>query len=45
MFSEFRMGPTAIGRELCDIDDVLFEVTKSRVKDLGSPDTAKIYRV
>ena len=39
------MGPAVSGHELCDIDEVLFEVTKSRVKDLGSPDTAKIYRL
>ena len=41
----FRMGPAASGRGLCDIDRVLFRVTKSRVKKLGIPGTAKMYRL
>ena len=32
MISTFRMGPTESERGLCDIDRVLFRVTKSRVK-------------
>jgi len=32
MISAFRMGSAASGRGLCDIDRVLFKVTKSRVK-------------
>ena len=32
MFSVFRMGPATSGRGLCDIDRVLFRVTKSRVE-------------
>ena len=32
MLSAFRMGPAAKGRGLCDIDRVLFGLTKSRVK-------------
>ena len=40
----FRMGPGASGRGLCDIDRVLFTVTESRVKKMGSPGTAKIYQ-
>ena len=31
MFSGFPMGPAASGRELSDIDQILFRVTKSRV--------------
>ena len=31
MFSVFRMGPGASGRGLCDIDIVLFRITKSCV--------------
>ena len=31
MFPTFRMGPAASGRRLCEIDRVLFRVTKSRV--------------
>ena len=31
MFSAPRIGPAASGRGLCDIDRVLFKVTKSRV--------------
>ena len=45
MFSAFRMGPAASRRGLFDIDTVLFEVTKSRVKKMGIPGTAKIYRL
>ena len=33
MFSAFRVGPAASGRGLCDIDRVLFRVSKSRVKN------------
>ena len=33
MFSAFRIGPAASGHGLCDIDRVLFRVTKSRVKN------------
>ena len=33
MRTAFRMGPAASGRGLCDIDRVLFRVTKSRVKN------------
>ena len=29
MISAFRMGPVASGRGLCDVDRVLFGVTKS----------------
>ena len=32
MFSAFRMDPAASERGLCDIDRVLFRVTKSRAK-------------
>ena len=42
MHSAFRIGPAASG--LCDIVRVLFRVTKSRVKKMGSPCLAKIYR-
>ena len=45
MLSAFRMVPVASGRGLCDIDRILFRVTKSRVRKRGSPDTAKIYRL
>ena len=45
MFSAFRLGPMLSGRGLCDIDRILFRVTKSRVKKLGSPGTAKIYQL
>ena len=41
----FRVDPAASGRGLFDIDRVLFKVTKSRVKKLGSPAMAKIYRL
>ena len=39
------MGPAASGRGLCDIDRVFSIVTKSRIKKLRSPGTAKIYRL
>ena len=45
MFSAFRMGPVASGRRLCDIDSVLFKVTKSQVIKIGSPGLAKIYLI
>ena len=45
MFPAFRMGPAASGRGLCDIDRILFRVTKLRVRKLGSPGKAKIYRL
>ena len=32
MFSAFHMGPAASGRGECDMDRVLFRVTKSRQK-------------
>ena len=35
MFWAFRTGPPASGRGLCDIDSVLFRVTKPRVKKLA----------
>ena len=41
MFSAFGMGPAACGRGLSDIDRVLFRVTKSRLRKLGSRGTAK----
>ena len=44
IFSLFVIGPVASGRGLCDIDSVIFRVTKSRVRKLGSPSTTKIYR-
>ena len=37
------MGPAASGRRLCDIVRILFTVTKSAVKNLGSPCMTKIY--
>ena len=43
MFPAFRMGPEASGRGLCDIDRILFRVTKSRVRKLGSPGTSEMY--
>ena len=45
MVSAFRMGPKANGRGLSDIDSLLFRVTQSRVKKLGSPGTTKINRL
>ena len=39
MVSAFRMGPAASRSGLCDMDSVLFRVTQSRVKKLGSPGT------
>ena len=45
MVSAFRMSPTAKGRGLCEIDSLLFRVTQSRVKKLGSPGTTKINRL
>ena len=45
MFSWFRVGPAISGRGLCDIDKVLFIVSKSRVRNLGCPSTAEIYRL
>ena len=36
IISVFRMGSTAIGRGMCDINRVLFRVSKSPVKKLGS---------
>ena len=33
MLSASRMGSTGSGRGLCDIDRVIFRVTKSRVKN------------
>ena len=42
MFSAFSMGPAVGG--LCDIYRLLFKVMKSRIKQLGSPGTTKIYR-
>ena len=44
MFSAFRKGPAASERGLCDIERVLFRVTKSRVRKLGSSCTTKINR-
>ena len=40
--SAFRMGPAASERSQCDIDRVLFGVTKSRVRKLGSSYMTKI---
>ena len=37
MFSTFLMGPAASGRGLCDIDSLEYEVTQSRIKQLGLP--------
>ena len=45
MFSAFLLGPAASRRGLCDIDRVLFRVSKSRVRKLGSPSTTKIYQL
>ena len=45
MISVFPMGPAASGRELCDIGRVLLRVTKSRVRNFGSPGTTKTYRL
>ena len=44
MLSAFRMSPVASGHGLCDIDGVLFGVTKSLVKKMGSPCATKIYQ-
>ena len=44
MILAYRMGPAASGRRLCDIDRVLFRVTNSRVRKLGSLGTAKLYQ-
>ena len=44
IFSAFHMGPVVSERGLWDIDRVIFRVSKSRVKKLGSPDTTKIYQ-
>ena len=44
MFSAFRMGPAANGNGLCDIDRILFRVTKPRIRKLRSPDATKIYQ-
>ena len=43
MLLAIRLDPAASGRGLCDIDRVLFKVTQSLVKKLGSPE--KIYRL
>ena len=43
MVPAFRVRPAASGRGLLDIDRVLFRVTQSRVKNLGSPDKTEIY--
>ena len=45
MVLTLRMDPAASGRGLCDIDRILFRVTKLRVRKLGSPGKAKIYRL
>ena len=45
MFSAFRVGPVASGRGLCDINRVFYKGFKSHVRKLGSPSTAKIYRL
>ena len=39
------MGPAVSGRELCDIDRVLFSVSKSQLKKMGGLGTTKIYRL
>ena len=39
------MGPAVSGRELCDIDRVLFRVSKSQLKKMGGLGTTKIYRL
>ena len=44
MISEFRMGPAASGRGLCDIDRVQFRGTLSRVKKLEVLTGLKKYR-
>ena len=41
MFSSFRTGPVTSGSGLCYIERALFGVTKSHVKKLGRPGTAK----
>ena len=41
MFSAFRLGPAVSGRGLCDINKVLFRVTKSCYRKLGNPCAAK----
>ena len=38
------MDPAASGRGLCDIDGVLFKVTKLRVRKFASPCKTKIYQ-
>ena len=38
----FRLGLAASGRGLCDIDRVLFRVTKLRLRKLESPCTIKL---
>ena len=40
MFSAFRMGPAASERGQCDIDRVLFRVSKSQ--NFGGPSMAKM---
>ena len=40
MIFAFRMGPTACGRGLCDIDLVLFRGTQLRARKLVSPSMA-----
>ena len=35
MITAFCVGPTAGGRGLCNIDRILFRVTKSRIKKTG----------
>ena len=43
MISVFRMGPATSGRRLCDIDSVLFGVTKSLVRKIGLFDFNKVH--
>ena len=43
MISAFRMGPATSGRRLCDIDSVLFRVTKSLVRKIGLFDFNKVH--
>ena len=44
-FLGFRMGTAVSGRELCDIDKLLFRVSKSQLKKMGGLGTTKIYRL
>ena len=45
MFSAFHIVPAGSEPDLCDIDGVLFRVSKSSVEKLGSPGSTKIYRL